>query len=136
MEVDGSPEEVWDFIADPEERARAVSVVSDYELGDAEGTSATWYVDLPIPLVRKLATVHTQDATRDPPNYVRFIGRSKVMRVEGEHSIEPDGNGGAILENSFTVDGRLPGVERYFKRNLEAELKNLEHALTRRLGEE
>ena len=34
----------------------------------------------------------------------------------------------------FSVEGRLPGVERFFKRNLDRELDNLEAALREELG--
>lgn len=129
FELSASPEQVWEFISDPEQRARTVSVVKDFELSDSDGTAATWYVTLPIPLIDKAVAVHTQDADRDPPRYVRFVGRSKVMRVEGEHTLEPTADGGTRVINRFVVEGRLPGVERYFKRNLDAELSNLETAL-------
>ncbi|MFB6255991.1 MAG: polyketide cyclase, partial [Haloplanus sp.] len=38
------------------------------------------------------------------------------------------------LHNEFVVDGRLPGVERFFKKRLDTELDNLESALRRDLG--
>jgi hypothetical protein len=55
------------------------------------------------------------------------------MRVTGEHTIETVADDQCRLENEFIVDGRLPGVERFFKRNLDRELKNLERALRRDL---
>lgn len=122
------PERVWEFIADPERRARSISVVSDFELENEEGTRATWYVDLPIPLLDTSAAVRTEDVERTPPNYVKFVGRSKVMRVTGEHEIQ-ETDGGCRVVNSFVVDGRLPGVERFFERNLDKELQNLETTL-------
>jgi len=51
-----------------------------------------------------------------------------VMRVTGEHEVVPTDEG-CELVNTFVVDGRLPGVERFFRRNLDAELDNLEQAL-------
>lgn len=131
LEFDASPEEVWEFIADPAKRARAISVVEDFEV-NADG-SATWQVALPIPVVSSTVAVETRDVTRDPPEYVEFTGRSRVMNVRGQHTIEPT-ESGARLVNEFVVDGRLPGVERFFKRNLDAELDNLEDALRRDLG--
>jgi hypothetical protein len=50
------------------------------------------------------------------------------MRVSGEHTIE-DTPDGCRLVNEFVVDGRVPGVERFFERNLDGELTNLERAL-------
>ncbi|MFB6157379.1 MAG: SRPBCC family protein [Haloferacaceae archaeon] len=131
LEFDASPEEVWEFIADPAKRARAISVVEDFEV-NADG-SATWQVALPIPVVSSTVAVETRDVTREPPEYVEFTGRSRVMNVRGQHTIEPT-ESGARLVNEFVVDGRLPGVERFFKRNLDAELDNLEDALRRDLG--
>jgi hypothetical protein len=55
------------------------------------------------------------------------------MRVTGEHTIETTGESTCRLVNEFVVDGRLPGVERFFKKNLDRELDNLERALRREL---
>jgi carbon monoxide dehydrogenase subunit G len=52
------------------------------------------------------------------------------MRVLGEHELAPH-DGGTRLTNRFTVDGKLPGVEKFFKRNLDEELDNLERAIRR-----
>ncbi|WP_135820006.1 SRPBCC family protein [Halostella litorea] len=129
------PERVWEFISDPEKRARSISVVSDFELESEDGTEATWHVDLPVPLLDRTATVRTEDVERDPPRFVKFVGRSKVMRVTGEHEIR-ETETGCELHNTFVVDGRLPGVERFFKRNLDTELDNLEASLRADLGVE
>lgn len=129
-----SCEDVWKFIADPEQRARAISVVSDYEITDEEGREAIWYVDVPIPVIRRAARVETEDVERDPPRYVKFIGRSKVMHVTGEHHLE-ETDEGCRLSNEFVVDGDLPGVERFFKRNLDSELENLERSIREYLDE-
>lgn len=132
FEVAASPERVWEFIADPENRARAISVVQEYSVDDPDGRRVTWQVELPIPLIRKTVTVATEDVTRTPPEYVKFVGRSKVMEVTGEHEIIATEEG-ARLENRFDVDGKLPGVEKFFKRNLDSELENLRRALERDL---
>lgn len=130
FEVPVSPERVWEFIADPANRARAISVVSDYRLHDDAGRRATWEVELPIPLIRRTVSVETEDVTRTPPTYVKFVGRSKAMDVTGEHEIV-EIDDGTRLVNRFVVDGRLPGVERFFKRNLDAEIENLRRAAER-----
>jgi hypothetical protein len=54
------------------------------------------------------------------------------MHVQGEHWIEPAENG-CTLTNRFVVEGRLPGVEGFFERNLDTELSNIETALRRDL---
>ena len=133
MEVPAPPERVWEFIVDPEKRARPISVVVGFELDADDARKATWQIKLPIPLVDRTVSVSTEDVTREPPSYVKFTGRSKVMRVVGEHELEATETG-TRLTNRFTVDGRLPGVERYFKRNLETEFDNLEDALYEDLG--
>ena len=132
FEVAASPERVWEFIADPANRARAISVVETYSVDDREGRRVTWQVSLPIPLIRKTVTVNTKDVTRRPPEFVKFVGKSKVMQVTGEHEIVAT-DAGARLENHFVVDGKLPGVEKFFKRNLDSELENLRRALERDL---
>jgi len=129
FEFEAPAERVWEFIADPGKRAEAISVVRDYEV---DGNAATWQIDLQLPLVDRTATVETEDVERDEPRYVKFVGRSKVMRVTGEHRIE-DTETGCRLHNEFVVDGRLPGVERFFKKRLDTELTNLEAALRRDL---
>lgn len=133
VEVPATREEVWEFIVDPERRARAISVVTDFELEDAEGRRATWYVELPIPFVQKAVAIRTEDVTRRAPEYVKFVGRSRVLRVTGEHEIE-ETDEGARLTNTFVVEGRLPGVERFFSRNLDDEIQNLEDDLREYLG--
>lgn len=133
MEIPAQPEDVWEFIVDPEKRARPISVVVDFELDDDDARKAIWKLKLPIPLINRTISVETEDVTRDPPEYVKFTGRSKVMRVVGEHELEPTDDG-TRLTNRFTVEGRVPGVERYFKRNLETEFDNLEDALLEDLG--
>ncbi|WP_339103747.1 SRPBCC family protein [Haloterrigena salinisoli] len=132
FELAASPERVWEFIADPENRARAISVVQRYTVDDPEARRVTWHVELPIPLVRKTIAVNTEDVTREPPSYVKFVGKSKVMDVTGEHEIV-ELDDGTRLENHFVVDGKLPGVEKFFKRNLDDELRNLQRALERDL---
>lgn len=126
LELNTSPEDVWEFIADPEKRARPISVIDDFEI-TGENT-ATWHIRLPIPLVNRTSKIETEETDRDPPTYVRFVGRSSVLRVVGEHTLEPTEHG-TQLTNEFTVDGKVPGVERFFKHNLDSELDNLENAL-------
>ncbi len=127
MTVSAPPERVWEFIADPDNRARPISVVEDWETNDDH--EGTWQLSLPIPIVDRTITVETRDVERREPEYVRFVGRSKVMQVQGEHELEPTDGGGTRLVNRFVVDGKLPGVERFFKRNLDDEMDNLEAAL-------
>ncbi|WP_424004606.1 SRPBCC family protein [Haloarcula salina] len=127
MTVSAPPERVWEFIADPERRAEPISVVEDWDVEDER--HATWFLTLPIPVINRTLRVETEDVERREPEYVRFVGTSKVMRVQGEHELEETEDGGTRLTNRFVVEGRLPGVEGFFKRNLDGELRNLEDAL-------
>jgi len=127
FELDADPAEVWAFIADPAKRASAISVVDSYEANE-EGM--IWHIRLPIPLVKQTVPVQTHDEVVEPPRYVRFVGTSSVLRVVGEHEIEPLENG-CRLSNRFVVEGRIPGVESFFQRNLDDELDNLERRLHR-----
>ncbi|WP_049987013.1 SRPBCC family protein [Halobellus rufus] len=129
FEFDAPPEAVWDFIADPSKRAESISVVERHEV-DEETGEGTWHVRLPIPFVKSTARVETEDVAREPPRHVKFVGKSSVLRVTGEHTIEPTETGSRLI-NEFVVDGRVPGVERFFERNLDTELENLERALRR-----
>ena len=133
FEFDAAPERVWEFISDPAKRAEAISVVEEYEIDPEDERKATWQISLPIPLLNSTVGVETEDLTRDEPRYVKFMGKSRALRVTGEHTIEPT-DAGCKLHNEFIVDGRLPGVEKFFKRNLDRELDNLEAALRRDLG--
>jgi len=126
FEFDVSGEQIWAFIADPEQRAGAISVVDTFTIHD--DNRATWQVRLPIPLLNSTVTVETEELIREPPTRVKFEGRSRALRVTGEHTIT-ETDTGCQLKNEFVVDGQLPGVERFFKRNLDAELDNLEAAL-------
>jgi carbon monoxide dehydrogenase subunit G len=130
FEISAAPEEVWAVIADPEKRARPISVVDDFETTGER--TAVWHVSLPIPGLNRTIRVETEDVEIDAPSYVRFVGRSKAMNVRGEHILDAT-DGGTQITNRFTVDGRLPGVERYFKRKLDDELANLEAAIREEL---
>ncbi len=123
FDIPASPESVWSVISDPKKRAESISVVESFETtGDR---TAVWHVSLPIPRLNRTISVETEDVEIDPPTYVRFVGRSKMMDVRGEHILEATQTG-THLTNRFTVDGRFPGIERYFKRKLDGELANLE----------
>jgi len=132
FEFDAPGDRIWAFISDPEKRAGAISVVDSYELrGD---NRAVWQVELPIPLISSTVQVKTEDVLREPPTRVKFSGRSKALNVTGEHTIT-ETDTGSTLTNEFVVDGKLPGVERFFKRNLDAEMDNLETALRNDLAD-
>ncbi|MFB6150748.1 MAG: CoxG family protein [Haloarculaceae archaeon] len=124
-------DEVWEFISDPDRRASAISVVVEHEVHD-DG-SATWQIALPIPVVNRTITVETEDERVRAPEYVRFAGRSKVMNVVGEHELTETETGTSV-RNEFVVEGKVPGVERFFRRNLDDELDNLEAAMAADLG--
>jgi carbon monoxide dehydrogenase subunit G len=130
FEFEAPPERIWAFIADPAKRAGAISVVESYEV---DGDEATWHVSLPIPLVDTTVAVETRETDSVPPEYVRFEGRSRAFRVVGEHEIETTEDGCRLL-NQFVVEGRVPGVERFFERNFERELDNLQAALDREVA--
>lgn len=132
FELDAPPAAVWDFIADPDNRASAISVVADWSTENGE---TTWYLELPIPFVDQTFAVRTTETDRVEGERVEFVGRSAVMNVEGVHELTPS-NGGTTLVNRFAVDGRLPGVERFFERNFDRELDNLRTALDQYLARE
>ncbi|MFW6437132.1 MAG: SRPBCC family protein [Halococcoides sp.] len=127
IEVDAAPADVWTFIADPVERARAISVVEAVETDPETPDRATWEVSLPIPLIDKCVSVDTRDVERDVPEYVRFVGRSSVLDIQGEHRLTETETGTRVT-NRFVVDGHAPGVETFFERQFETELDNLEAA--------
>ena len=130
FEFEAPVDDVWAFISDAEQRAKAISVVDRYDLhGNGR---ATWHVSLPIPMVRSTIAVETEEVDREPPTRVTFVGRSAAFRVTGEHVITATEHG-CRLANEFVVDGRLPGVETFFKRNFDTELDNLERALRQSL---
>jgi carbon monoxide dehydrogenase subunit G len=131
FEIPASAEDVWAVIADPEKRARPISVVTEFETtGDR---TAVWHVSLPIPGISRTIRVETEDLEIEEPTYVRFVGRSKAMNVRGEHLLEAT-EAGTEITNRFRVDGRIPGVEAYFTRKLDDELANLEAAIREELG--
>lgn len=128
--VQGTVADVWEFIADPANRARAISVVEHFE---QRGDTTIWHIRLPIPFIRKTFPVKTRDVEREPPEFVRFKGTSSTFNVEGEHRIEGT-DSGATINNVFVVEGRAPGVEGFFRRNLDGEITNLERALKSHLA--
>ena len=124
---DAEPEAVWAFISDPEKRAGAISVVDGFEVTGPD--TAVWHVALPIPVISSTMEVETEDVRVEPPRYVEFVGKSRAFRVTGEHTVEATDDGRTRLVNTFVVDGRLPGVESFFERNLDGEMDNLEAAM-------
>jgi carbon monoxide dehydrogenase subunit G len=119
--VEAPIEKVWELIADPTKRAEAISVVESYS---DEGEEFIWNLELPIPVINGTVEVRTQDIRRNPPEYVKFVGRSKVMEVTGEHILEPTDTGCRVT-NRFVVNGKVPGVEKFFQRRIDAEIDNL-----------
>jgi carbon monoxide dehydrogenase subunit G len=126
FELSVSPEDVWAFISDPEKRADAISVVDSYT---TDGDTTTWHVELPIPVVRSTIDVETRDVEVDPPTFVKFVGKSGIFNVTGEHEIREAEGDGSTLTNRFVVDGKVPGVETFFERNLDGELDRLQRKL-------
>jgi carbon monoxide dehydrogenase subunit G len=121
FEVETSQGEVWDLLATDENRARAIEVVERFE---DDGDETIWHVRLPGPLSSRTMAVRTWDLERDPPRYVKFVGRSKAMDVTGEHEIT-ETETGCHIRNRFVVDGKIPGVERFFRRNIDDEIDNI-----------
>lgn len=127
FEITAPPDIVWEFLADPANRAAAISVVTDWET-TADHT-VTWYLDIPIPLIGS-TTVTTRDVERETDEYVRFTGRSDLLTVRGEHTLTSTDTGTEIT-NEFVVDGKVPGVETFFERQIQSELQNLRDELAR-----
>ncbi|MFB6186623.1 MAG: SRPBCC family protein [Halobacteriaceae archaeon] len=129
--IDAPIEDIWEIISDPAIRADSISVVEDYEILNGQ---AVWHLSLPIPVVNQTVKVKTRDVKTDPPRYVKFIGSSSVMEVTGEHELTetPDG---CQIRVSFRVNGKLPGVERFFSKNIDKEINNLHNRLEKELFE-
>ena len=121
FDVETSQGEVWDLLASNENRAGAIDVVARFE---DDGDETIWYVTLPGPLSSRTMAVRTWDIERDPPRYVKFVGRSKAMDVTGEHELTEQETG-CRVRNRFVVDGKIPGVERFFRRNIDDEIDNI-----------
>jgi carbon monoxide dehydrogenase subunit G len=121
FDVESPQTEVWELLASDENRARAIAVVDRFE---DDGDETIWYVKLPGPLSSRTMAVRTWDLQRTPPEYVRFVGRSKAMDVTGEHELT-ETETGCRVRNRFVVDGKIPGVERFFKRNIDDEIDNI-----------
>ena len=133
VEIAAPPRDVWSFLSDPEKRANSISVIEDFELDDE--THATWYLSLPIPAIDGTVAIETEDTIRDPVEYIEFVGRSRLVRVVGEHELEPTDQG-TRLSTRFTVEGKAPGIEQYFEQRLDDEFDNLQTALRNDLADE
>jgi carbon monoxide dehydrogenase subunit G len=119
--VDTDCSEVWELLTNERNRAEAISVVDSFE---RDGDETIWQVKLPGPLSSRTMAVRTWDIETDPPRFVEFVGRSKVMDVTGEHELS-DTEEGCHVRSRFVVDGKLPGVERFFRRNIDDEIRNI-----------
>lgn len=131
FDIDAPIEEVWELLGDETIRAGAIEIVERFDTG---GNDLVWHIKLPIPLVRKTIAVKTRDVERNPPNYVKFVGRSKVMDVTGEHELSEHGTGTRV-RNRFVVDGKVPGVEKFFSENIDGEIENIRRAVSRSVRE-
>lgn len=120
-QVDTPCEDVWEALSDPDNRAQAISVVESYE---QRGDDFIWQLAVPVPMVSGTVSVRTRDVERDPPRFVRFKGKSKVMRVTGEHELT-ETEMGCEARNKFIVDGKIPGIETFFERNVDDEIENI-----------
>lgn len=128
FEVDATTEEVWELLADEANRARAIEVVEEFDTG---GEETVWQIALPLPVTDRTISVRTWDIERESPNYVEFVGRSKAMDVVGEHEITATETG-CRVRNRFVVDGKLPGVERFFRRRIDGEIDNIRRLVVER----
>lgn len=129
-EVDAPIEDLWDLISDARLRAEAISVVETYSV---EGEETVWELAMPIRAIPGTVSVRTRDVERDPPRYVRFVGRSRIMDVEGEHELT-ETDEGCQIRNRFVVKGRFPGVETFFERNVDDEIENLVTTVAAQVG--
>ena len=120
-DVTATVEEAWSLLSDPAMRAKGLTMVESYEQVGAE---TIWHLRLPIPGLRKTASVRTRDVERSPPTYVKFTGDAKIMHVQGEHELT-ETDTGCRIRNRFVVDGRLPGVESFFKRGIDREIERM-----------
>lgn len=125
--IDASPEAVWSFIADPGNRARAISTVRRFEVHGGPDRHTTWWIELPIRLLGTI-TVETRERERREPEFVEFVGHSRAFEVVGNHRIEGR-DGGTTFSSTFEVNGKLPGVERVFERQFPQELENVANAI-------
>jgi len=66
---------------------------------------------------------------RDALKHPEFNRADLKAMLTGEHEIREVGGGGSTLTNRFVVDGKVPGVEQFFKRNLDDELDRLQRKL-------
>lgn len=128
--VDAPPEDMWELIADPALRAEAISVVDHFE---QDGEETIWYLKMPIRAIPGTIKVRTRDVERDPPRYVRFAGTSSIMDIAGEHEIAKT-DSGCTVKNRFRVEGKFPGVERFFEKNIDKEMENMTKLATDRLA--
>ncbi|SDJ29969.1 Carbon monoxide dehydrogenase subunit G [Halovenus aranensis] len=129
FDVDVPIERVWDLLSEEEIRAETIGVVESYETRPgSQHNEVVWNLSLPIPVISSTVAVKTRDVEREPPHYVKFAGTSKVMTVTGEHELEETETGCHVV-NRFMVDGKVPGVERFFKRNIDTQMENFRMAI-------
>ena len=119
--VDAPVSTVWELLSSERNRAEAIEVVERFE---RNGDETIWYVRLPGPLRSRTMAVRTWVVKHDAPRFVKFVGKAKVMDVSGEHELT-ETDDGCLVRSRFIVDGKLPGVERFFRRNIDDEIENI-----------
>jgi carbon monoxide dehydrogenase subunit G len=105
FELPVGPEQVWEFISDPAKRAGAISVVSDYT-DHGDGT-ATWQVDLPIPVVDRTIAVETEDESVRP-NFRRSTAApaSSIRSSSRDPSLESSGSSAGTSTTNWPTSRR------------------------------
>jgi carbon monoxide dehydrogenase subunit G len=126
--VAAPPDAVWEYLIDPRRRAESISVIESYTVESEDPERVVWEIDLPLRLLKRAARVRTETVVLDPPTHVKFTGESSLLSVTGEHFLEPTDDGTRV-RHRFVVDGKFPGVETFFRRNLDDELENIERAM-------
>ena len=121
FEVGAPVDTVWELLSNERNRAEAIEIVKRFE---RDGDETIWHVQLPGPLRSRTMAVRTWDVERDEPHFVKFVGRSKLMDVSGEHELT-ESETGCLVRSRFVVDGKIPGVERFFRRNVDSEIENI-----------
>jgi uncharacterized protein YndB with AHSA1/START domain len=126
VDINRSPSEVFDFLADAENDARWRPSVIEVRRVEGSGVGARYHQMLRGPGGRSVAADIVVDELR-PPSRIGFHTVSGPVRPTGHYDIAPAGTGSTV---TLTLEAQLSGIKRLMSSMVEKSMASEVDALT------
>lgn len=124
FEIDAPRDQVWEFISNPDNRAKFLSSVKGYRVLSED--EVEW--DIGLPVIGATIKFRTRDVEKIEGEKVVFEGSHSVVSLRGVHELH-DTENGVKVDVLFEVKSGVPGVERAFKRRFDKEIQEFRRVL-------